>query len=147
MGALQVQVNNIRKFIDGEYKEPPGGSKVYQKFGLPWIIPKWYLPVKYAEDHLTKFYINKCRFNIAYWLRQHNNPWDGTPLYEISPRVDQYFKMRGTPQAMIFWGVVLFLIFLTLYIVCKLTCCVCRCCGCCGKKKETKTAPTKEKAE
>jgi len=143
MGALQVQFRAIQKFIDGDYTKDAGGSTVYQSFSLPWVVPEWFLPVKYAEDHLTKFYINKCRFNLAYWLRQHNNPLDGTPLYEISPMVDQYFKMRGTPQAMIFWGVVLFLALIALYITCKILGCMCRCC--CGKK-DAKTAP-KDKVE
>lgn len=145
MGALQVQFRAIHKFIEGDYLEEPGTSKVYQKFSLPWIVPKWYLPVKYAEDHLTKFYINKCRFNLAYWLRQHNNPFTGEPLYEVTPKIDQYFKMRGTPQAMIFWGICLFLALIALYIFCKILGCVCRCL-CCRKKdaEGAKTAPAEK---
>merc|ERR1712183_943287 len=89
MGALQVQFRAMQKFIEEEeWKLPPGGAKVYQAFSLPWIIPKWFRPAKYAEDYMVKIYINKCRFNCAYWLRQHNNPFDGKPLYEISPYVD-----------------------------------------------------------
>ena len=85
MGALQIQFKNIKDFIEGDYLE---GNKVYQRFKLPWIFPEWFLPVKYAEDWLVKFYLNKCRFNIARWFRIHN--WiDGeTPLYEMSPYID-----------------------------------------------------------
>ena len=119
-------------------------SKVYQQFKLPWIIPEWFLPVKYAEDYMVKYYLNKIRFNFARWFRVHN--WiDGkTPLYEMSPYIDKYFKMRGNPQAAIFWGGCLFVTVISLSIVITLLLCMCRCL--CGKKADPKVAPAKKLA-
>ena len=137
-----MQFKNIHEFIEGKYQD---SSYVYQSFSLPWLFPEWWLPVKYAEAFLVKFYLNKCRFNTARWFRTHN--WiDGeTPLYEMSPYIDQFFKMKGNPQAFIFWGICLFLAIIALTImICFLTC-MCRCC--CSKKQDPKVAPTKKPRE
>ena len=94
--------------------------------------------MKYAEDHSTKYYLNQVRFNFARKLRLTNNPFSGEPLYEATPYIDKYFKMRGTPQAMIFWGTVVLLIVLCILIMVKITCVLCSCC--CGKKDGAKVA-------
>ena len=100
MGALQVQFKAIKEFLEGGYEIP---SKVYQQFSLNYywpfftIWPKQLLFLKYAEDHATKYYLNKIRFNFARSLRLTNNPFSGEPLYESTIYIDKYFKMRGTP--------------------------------------------------
>ena len=108
-------------------------NKVYQSFSLNYywpfftIWPEKLLFLKYAEDHSTKFYLNKIRFNFARSLRMTNNPISGEPLYEATPYIDKYFKMRGTPQAMIFWGTVVMLIVFAILIVAKLLLMLCLC--------------------
>ena len=137
MGALQVQFKNIKDFLEGDYLKP---NKVYQSFSLNYywpfftIWPEQLLFLKYAEDFSTKYYLNKIRFNFARSLRLINNPISGEPLYEATPYIDRYFKMRGTPQAMIFWGTVVFLIVLAILLVVKILMMVCACC-CRGKDK------------
>ena len=108
-------------------------NKVYQSFSLNYywpfftIWPEKLLFLKYAEDYSTKFYLNKIRFNFARSLRMTNNPISGEPLYEATPYIDKYFKMRGTPQAMIFWGTVVMLIVFAILIVAKLLLMLCLC--------------------
>ena len=144
MGALQVQFKDIYDFLERDWQNP---EKVYQSFSLYYywpffnIIPEQLLPVVYVVDFVTKYYLSNIRFNFAKKLRQTNIPFTDQKIFTSTPYISYYFKMRGTPQALIFWSVVVLLLLISISITFKITRLICS--YICGNKKAAKVEQKK----